>query len=342
MTLLFFDGLTNVNVMRKPEWGSYSYVNQMTGRDGSPNGAGNNNGSFSWPKVAGFPATTIICGFAMNGTNADIYNSSNQLSAIEYQINGTSYLTLKVNGSGYLELKRGDGAGTVIATGTTPLSVGQWNQIQMKATLHTSTGYAEVKLNGKTEIVFSGQTSTLTGQITNLYQRNFSYAMYYDDIWICDGVDATATQGDKNNDFLGDLKVLALYPTAPGDQSAWTPSSAVANWTTVDENPPNTSDYVSAAGASALQDLYNVTDIPATATKVFGFRHGFYTQKADAGDCFVKPIWKDPNGSIVSGAIKALLTTWTSQYGDAVYKKASGAQFSMAEINAIQFGFESA
>lgn len=88
---------------------------------------------------------------------------------------------------------------------------------------------------------------------------------YVDDVYLLDGVPAdTGVQGPDgllyNNDFLGDVHVEALYPTAAGrtqttDNTPWTPSAG-ANWQNVDDHPPDEDVTYNSAEAAGQRDTY--------------------------------------------------------------------------------------
>lgn len=334
MALIFFDGFDGDMVMS--EWGS-AVGSPATGRDGVANNGRTTNASLSM----GLPAAydTVILGVAFMYSNVNETTSGGTIYGLR---NGaTDHLVFKVSAAGFLEMRLTSPTGTLLRTGTTPLLVNVWNHFQIKANLHLTAGNVEVRVNGKTEFTYTGQTATATVQVTGLSWTHSAFQNVYDDFWICDGTDGTATQGRSNNDFLGDCKVAPLLPSAAGAVTGWTPSTG-ANWAAVDEVPPNTTDYVSSVAASAQQDLYAMTDLPVTATTVFAMRPMYWAQKTDAGNAFIKPLIREPDGTVVSQAALALSTSYARAQGATVYKKSGGSVWSPADVNGMQFGQESA
>lgn len=333
MTLLFYDGFDNVNNGRKPGWTAGGAA--QTGRDGAA------NGGVSWSTGAQTvytlptPADTIIYGFAVRYS---IVHSQFMLSP---KIGTVQQMALLVNSDSKLELRLDSATGPILATGINNFSYDTYHSIQVKATIHLTAGSCVVKMDGITEINYSGQTGRSTGAVTGLGLMHSAYWDWYDDFWVCDAIDATATQGRPNNDFLGDLKCVSIVPSGAGASTQWTPSAG-ANYAAVDDayQAPNTSDYVSSVAASAQRDLYDMVDFATTA--VYAVAPRYYAQKTDAGSAFIKPLIREPDGTIVEQALKPTLTTWTSLFGTPTFLKSGGSLWTPADLNAIQIGMESA
>lgn len=355
MTLLFFDGFENADTVQKPEWDTAASFSVVSGRNG-------NAAAFSANVVKTLtlptPAATLTCGMAVNprpsGTGVVFGVTGVAAIALSLRASGSASdnLTINYDSTGHLVVRLGAGNGTVIATGSYALPLSTWTHLQVRATLSAvaANGYLEVRINGSTapDILLTGvATSTVTGAVASMRVSNISTSNaqlhWYDDLWVCDAVDATATQGRPNNGFLGDLKVVSLLPTGAGASTQWTPNTAVANYTTVDEATPNTTDYVSASTA-ALRDLYDVADLPTTTpiAQVLAVRAGLYAQKSDAGAASVRALIRQGNGTVNQGPVVGLGTTFGPAYGSMLAAKADGTVWSVADVNAAQVGAESA
>jgi hypothetical protein len=134
----------------------------------------------------------------------------------------------------------------------------QWIFIEMKATIHNSTGSYECKVNGSS---VCSDTGVDTSQSGNAYANGVLFghtAADLDDIYILDG-----TAGE--NDFLGKVKVEKGMPTS--DYSvAWTRSAGSNNYETVDEIPCSESDY-NYSKTAAQTDLFGVTSLGSSGVK---------------------------------------------------------------------------
>jgi hypothetical protein len=242
-----------------------------------------------------------------------------------------------------LELHLSSGDGTLIATSTSPLINNEWHHIQVKTVLHSSAGSCEVRLDGVAVINVSGvQTASTSGSVTELsMSTDGSFDRIYDDLWVCDGVDASATQGRSNDTFLGDLKVSTLLPSANGDTTGWTPSTGTNHAALVDEVPPNTTDYISTS-TSSTRDLFALGDLPGTAGNVYGLRVNFYGLKTDAGASSVKPVIKESGGTVTTQTARALSTTAANYSGDFIFTLPSAptTPWAASDVNALQAGVE--
>jgi len=338
------DGLSNAALMQKPEWVAGDGWSGQTGRDGSAQGAASTQGSGGRVKTALFPSAAATCffGVAINAGVQGVVNGATvhlgfvRSLAIEPCIN--------LNASGFWDLRLNSGAGTVLATssGHAPVNTGEWHHYQFKVICHPSAGTFLMKMDGVTVINYTGQTAlSVAGSVEGVrVQVSGTTGNTYDDMWACDAVDATATQGRPNNDFLGDLRIAALIPTGDGASVQWTPSTGTTHATLVDEVPPNTTDFVS-SNVAGQRDLYNVTDLSGSVVSVYGLRVGHYSQKTDAGARSVNPLVREPDATVTVQATQALTTTYLPYWAPTLYLKPhAGGVFTPSDVNATQVGVE--
>lgn len=346
MSLLFFDGFDNPATMPKPEWDSVQAWANQTGRDGSSNGASAIATSAA-AKTLTLPTAslTLFVGCAIKPLVVGAFTTAQANPVLGFRVGALDTLSLTWDATGHLQLRSGGPAGTVLATGAFAWTVTVFNQIQVKVVNSTTAASVQVYVNGSVtaDIDYTGASAGgTTGAITALRFGNATSAtsIAWDDLYVCDDVDATATQGRPNNGLLGDLKVVTLIPTAVGT-TQWTPSTAVANWTTVDENPPNTTDYVAAATAG-LRDTYDTTDFAANATAVYGMRVGAYALKTDTGAASIKPGVLESGGTFDAPSTLAPSTTYAGMWTSVITRKGDNTLWTPADVNAAQVGVESA
>lgn len=162
-----------------------------------------------------------------------------------------------------------------------------------------------------------------------------SYANYLriDDVYVKDG--------HREPAFLGDLRVMTLYPTGPGESSEWAGSDgdSVDNHLLVDESPPDTSDYLVAA-ESGLTDLYQFTDIPE-GWQVLGVSMNAYQKKTDAGASpWVGVVARFNDQVLLGDALPPPGTSYTAA-GSSIIPQAPDGIWTRAKVNATQFGIRS-
>lgn len=348
MTLLFYDGVTEPSSNVRPEW-SAVWRSSQTGRDGSTNGAGSYSAITASQPTLTLPsaAATLIMGgaFWLNGSGALSVTDNAPLGF--QRVAGTTDLAMFINASGFIEIRRTNAAGTLLATSTghTAIAASAWYHLQVKVLLHSSAGTVEVRLNGTSVLTVSGvATAGTSGSVAAIKFGNTTTSgssndrIYWDDLWFCDTVDATATQGSPNNDFLGDLSVKVHIPSANGDTTQWTPSTGTNHAALIDESPPNTTDYVSDSVSGHL-DLVTLPDLPATAQTVYGVQVCIYTAADDAGSIGIKPSLKENSTVTDQSTITLTGTVYAMKYGAFLTKRPSdGAQWTVSDVNGLQAG----
>lgn len=195
----------------------------------------------------------------------------------------TNHINFLQISTGGFQVYRG---GTLIAT-TSPnlFQVNTWYHVEIKIVLNDATGSIELKVNNTSVFTFNGDTKNggtesvisrvhfgpVPGSVVN---ANFSI----DDAYILNGA------GSSNNNFKGDSRIYNVLPNGNGNYSQFvgSDSNSIDNYLLVDENPVNTSDYVS-SGTPGNKDSYAFADLPASVTQVFAVGQRTYAASADAG-----------------------------------------------------------
>jgi hypothetical protein len=338
MALVYFDGFQDHDVMPKPEWGGGAPT-CTTGRDGTVKGAAQTTATASSLTACTFPssASPMIIGIAGKVSNL-VTASSTWLSILG--VSATVQLSVTVNTAGFVEIRKGGKSGTLLGTSTghTPIATGSFYHLQAKTVLHLTSGSCDVRLNNVPVVSVSGvSTATLTENVGGCIwgaPGTGGITMTVDDLWAVDTTGATA------NDFLGDIKVKSLFPSADGDQLDWTPSTGTQHSLTVDETTINTTDYVSDT-VGGHRDLYQVDDLDATAVTVYGVRETIYCSKNDAGNALLKPVLKETGGTVTSETAQGLTLAWNGVYGTLrATRPSDGSAWTVSEVNALQVGVE--
>lgn len=230
--------------------------------------------------------------------------------------------------------------GTVLATGATTLRALRWYYIEFKATIHNSTGAAEIKLDGASEVSVSGTDTQATGNATadqvvvgHFGGSGFNGALYIDDFYICDGTGSAPT-----NDYLGDIRVQALFPSGNGNTSNLVGSdgNSTDNYLLVDETPPNDdTDYVESSTVGD-KDTYAFGNLTPTTGTVYGVQVVPRARKTDAGTRKIASIAR-LSATEVDSADKTLSTTYV-YLPDVREAKPGGGTWSISDVNSAEFG----
>lgn len=296
MALIFFDGFDTYGTSNLLlDWTQSigtNAINAAGGRRGggalySPNNAHLNSGSTPVHLVSrSLPSnfTTFICGVAFEASGFHAVKN-----IITFRDSGTRQLEVGVNTAGQLFVSR---AGTVLAASGASIAANVYNYIEIKATINNTTGSYEVRLNGANVL---SATNVDTQNTTNAFINEVALGAYeralgdltncthkYDDFYFCD------TTGSTNNDFLGDIRIDAIYPTADGFYTQWTTSTGADHYALVDETDPNTTDYNS-DGTIGNKDSYVMQNPPALLSQtIHGVKAKVAALKDDAGARSIK------------------------------------------------------
>ncbi len=247
---------------------------------------------------------------------------------------GETQFSVYLTTSGALEARRG--TSTILATSSLSLSAGVWYYIEVKATIHDTAGAAIVRVGEAEVINISGvdtkYTSTVGARTVQIGGINVAL-VYYDDYYICDD------QGTANNNFLGDVRIDTLYPTAPGSSTDFTPTGSANNWDNVnDTNPDGDTGYNSSAVVGDT-DLFAFSDLPAVTGTIFGVQANLNARKDDAGTGGMKPVVYLASTEY-EGAEKAMLDSYFDHTSIWELNPNTAVAWTQSDINGAEFGYK--
>ncbi len=205
---------------------------------------------------------TCILGVAVQIPNTTLLNRLFSL----YD-GATQGINVRVNTDGTLAVYNGP---TLLGTTINALTVSTWYYIELKVLTNNSTGTVDIHVDGSDWLALTNQ-DTQPG--ANAYHTAFrlgppanGISNLFDDIFFLDG------SGSKNNDFLGNRKVVDLDPDGAGDSTNWTPSAG-SNYQNVDDGNLTDEDTTyNETGSDAIDDLYTYGNLPAIAASVDGIQ----------------------------------------------------------------------
>lgn len=283
----------------------------------------------------------FVCGFAVK-TPPIFFSNSIFLSIM---VGGSPQLVIRMELSGAVTARRN----TVFLETSPPIfQVNRWYYMEVKGVISTTVGSVVVKLDGTT--VWSSATNLNTRNDTTTFwdglkiNAGMGANQTIDDLYICD------TAGTVNNDFLGDTSVEHINPNAVGDNSAWTPSSAVDHYTLVDDGTARTTlvdetDYVE-SGTTGQKDLFNYASLATgpglgDATLIHGVQVNTWARITE-----IQPsdlIAKTKTGTTEAGVTKTIRHDDVEQFMEfAVFEldADTGVAWTVSGINGAQFGIE--
>jgi hypothetical protein len=160
------------------------------------------------------------------------------------------------------------------------------------------------------------------------------YNSDYDDLYVLDGSGAAPL-----NDFLGDCRVDARYPTAEGASSAWTPLSGTDNALMVDETAPDDDTTYNSTSTVGATDTHVVQDAPVPGAVLYGVQLCLSHKKSDAGTCSIAPVVRHSGVDQVGTAFNPG-TTYVYSVTPYGLNPGTGAAWTEAGFNAAEFGYK--
>ena len=352
MTLLFFDGFDHYNTETEMvnKWGDkyevgtiYTTFSTSYGRRGT-NGArfdyytGSNHLIRYWTTNLDSDSTGI-CGIAWKAQDpGNAYSSAYGAEGMSLSDGASAQIGWYLEPNGILRVRRGGHSSTVLGTSSIQLSPDVWYYIELKATIHDTSGSFELRVNGVTvssdNNIDTQNTANSTVDTLMLHCRpgggNF---VYIDDVYFAN------SQGSIANDFLGDVKIESLFPTGAGSNTNWTPSTG-NNWECVDEVAPDTGDYVYTT-TSGLYDTYAFGNLTSASGAILGVNQLLYTAKGDAGVKFIRPACRINSTNYEGNILHSLSDTYVYAKYFTELNPDTSSQWTISDINNAEFGAKS-
>jgi hypothetical protein len=208
---------------------------------------------------------------------------------------------------------------------------GSWYYVEIKVKCDASAGTVEVRVGGVTKLSLTNQnTKNGTHTYHNVVRLYANSYVWLDDLYILD------VTGAANNDFLGNRRVIGIFPS--GDASvAWTPSSATTHATLVDETLDNDdTDYVESS-TSGQADLYEYGDASGIGA-ISGIQINTTCRETDTNH-FNLVTRVVSNGTTSDDAGQLVGTTgWVNRSRILETDPATGSAWILAALNAAQIG----
>jgi len=228
---------------------------------------------------------------------------------------------------GFIKLYKGT---TLVATSIRSWAVSSGYYMEFKASFDGANGVLEAKINGEVWVTYSGDTTQTANDYGNIIRiggdgsSDNDDGIYIDDYYLDDA------------DYLGDVKVETIYPSAAGDATAWTPSAG-DNYAAVDEAAPDSdTTYVSSATVDQI-DTYTMGDLVTTAGVVKGVQALAYARKDDAGSRNIALVARPASTDRV-GDTKALSDDYNYSIQVWDVNPEDDAAWEIADINGAKFG----
>ena len=152
----------------------------------------------------------------------------------------------------------------------------------------------------------------------------------YDDLYVLD------VSSSPNMDFLGDVRVIAIGPTANGATATWSPSAG-QNFQNVDESDPN-DDTDFNTGAAGQTDTFVFANLGVNSANVRAVVTHINARQDDPGTRSVRPMIRLV-GSNHAGTTTNVTSTYA--YYSQIYEQSpqTSNSWSVLEVNSAEFGY---
>ena len=232
--------------------------------------------------------------------------------------------------------------GSTADTGSIVFSQSTWYMIEGYVKIANSGGAVTVKVNGTTDLTYSGDTCATANEFMTSIRigaqsgmENYSY--YFDDVAIND------TAGDYQNSWIGLGGIFYLEPTADGTTNDWTPSSGTVNYAMVDDIPPDNATTFVQALDTADRDLYVIDDCPQYVNTINLVEVVYRAAVAESGYNYLRDVVYVAGTAYtgLTSTIVPITPSFTYYHGTVHYiNPNTGTAWGTAEVNAMEAGIE--
>lgn len=292
-------------------------------------------------RVLGGAKTTVGLGGAIYLENLPTDNDKERLFGFHDTANNAQ-ISIVIQSTGIIAVKRGGPTGTQLGDSVTPAIVADaYQHIEVFILFSQTVGTVEVRVNGVTVVSLSGQDTCATA-LTECSQvvvgaivgaGSSSIQLYVDDTFCYDNT------GSYNNTFIGDRRVLTLFPNANTATADWTPVGAATGYECIDEaNPDEDTTYITAA-TTGLVSEFGLQNLPAGVSVINAVVMVERARKTEAGTANTK-VSIVSGASETAGADKPLTEVYTYRQDVFQIDPASAAPFTPSEVDALKFQVE--
>lgn len=273
-------------------------------------------------------------GFALN---MDGNGARGAMLTIYDSVSGQELLQAWVNSNGSVSAQVASGTYTSTATGLIPASA--WAYVEAQIVISATVGSVEVRVNETTVIsetglntAWSGHTTADTVAIGNAINGGAQNGLY-DDLYVTDG------NGTANTGFLGNIIVQAIWPNAPGASSQWTPSPYANNFANVNDETPDGDATTNQSGTVGQIDTFAHDEIRPASGTILGIQHVIAARTTTSTTHSVAAV-EESGGTNYADTGQSLQTGYEMLTFPHDTDPATGAAFTIADLNAADFGYE--
>jgi hypothetical protein len=239
--------------------------------------------------------------------------------------------------------RRRPSGGTLLGTSASPVVVASaYQHIEAVVFFSDTVGTVEVRVNGVTVLSLSGIDTVYTANVEasqayiggNIPGEALNHpTMDLDDVFCYDNTSS------YNNTFIGDRRVLTLFPNANTATADWTAVGAATGYECIDEASPNDdTDYITAA-TTGLVSQFGLQNLPGGISVVNAVVMVERARKTEAGTANTK-VSIVSGASTTAGADKPLTEVYTYRQDVFQTDPSSAAPFTPSQVDSLNFKVE--
>jgi hypothetical protein len=250
-----------------------------------------------------------------------------------------------IGGTGLIEANRS--TSTILGTTSSGIIAGTWAFIEIKWTIHNTTGTIDIKIDGTNVLSLSGidtqNGGTAAWDNIWLMGQNASVDNHYDNFYVLDDLSSGVT-GAPNNDFLGEVFIEAIFPDGNGSSSQLTGQDADStnNYLNVDDNPgPDDDSTYNGSATASDEDDYTMGALSAITVDDIRAIQVSNVCRTESGNRDMRNIIRH-SAVTYYGTARTMGTTFAGEtdIAEGANPFAGSTQWTIANVNAIGAGFE--
>lgn len=338
------DMVLRVGALQWTTTGGASWSTTTPGRGGygaclsSQNGTV--QGTFNVNLVSGFFGFGLTFGTATSSMTLELLDPISLATQLMFVfVASTGMIQLYRNGPTADATGRYNYGGAVIASSEpNAFNASVWAFYEVGATIDPAAGSLSLRVNGSTVLSYSGNTqnsgnSSFGGVRFSCNPNNDTY-LQLDDFRYNDTTVGPGTY--PCNGFMGDLRVVPLYPTA-NSAVTWTPLTG-ENWQEVSETAFDGDTSYNATSTVGDEDLFTMGSVPSAATVIAVSLIGAYR----SGDATAHTLTQQLSvgGTDHAGAVQTLALGY--QFVSDVFpvNPTTAASWAAADVNTMLAGYK--
>ena len=244
--------------------------------------------------------------------------------------NATTQVDMRSDGAGHFTLTRN---GTLLATSSNVFLTNVWYHVELKVTIHNTTGAYELRVNGSAWIGPTSSANTrasVNNYANQVYLNQFSGDHRTDDFYVLDD------SGSVANNFLGPSKIITLFPNAAGNYDDWTGNYA-DNFANLNELIGDGDWSFNQSLTAGHKDSFGFDDI-ATGT-IHAIQHAILARQ-DAGAARTMRSLLRISGTDYTGTTQSVPGTHQYLLQPVSANPATSTAFTATVINGMEAGYE--